>query len=72
MIPRDSLIAEKEGSETAGVYVVRDGKAHRVEIKIGDSQLDSVWVREGLQEGDMVITEIGPSLKEGTPVRVTP
>ena len=32
VIPRDSLIPEKEGSETAAVYVVRDGKAHRVEI----------------------------------------
>ena len=40
VIPRDSLIPEKEGSETAGVYVVREGKAHRVEIKIGDSQLE--------------------------------
>jgi membrane fusion protein, multidrug efflux system len=71
VIPRDSLIPEKEKSETAGTYVIRDGKVHRVEIKIGDSQLDSVLVRQGLHEGDMVITEIGPSLKEGTPVRVS-
>ena len=71
MIPRDSLIPEKEGSGTAGTYVIRDGKARRVEIKIGANQPDSVLVRQGLQEGDMVITEIGPSLKEGTPVRVS-
>ena len=70
VIPRDSLIPEKEGSGTAGAYIIKDGKAHRVEIKIGESQLDSVLVRQGLQEGDLVITEIGPSLKEGTPVRV--
>jgi len=70
MIPRDSLIPEKEGSGTASVYIIKDGKARRVEIKIGESHLDSVLVRQGLQEGDMVITEIGPSLKEGTPVRV--
>jgi membrane fusion protein, multidrug efflux system len=69
MIPRDSLIPEKEGSGTAGAYIIKDGKAHRVEIKIGESQLDLVLVRQGLQEGDRVITEIGPSLKEGTPVR---
>jgi membrane fusion protein (multidrug efflux system) len=71
VIPRDSLIPEKEGSGTAGAYIIKDGKAHRVEIKIGESQLDTVLVRQGLQEGDMVITEIGPSLKEGTLVRVT-
>lgn len=71
MISHDSLIPEKEGSETAAVYVIKEGKAHRVEIRISDTQLDSVWVRKGLQDGDIVITEIGPSLKEGTPVRVS-
>jgi len=50
---------------------VRDGKAHRVEIRIGDNQQEYVLVRQGLQDGDLVITEIGPSLKEGTPVRVS-
>ena len=71
VIPRDSLIPEKEGSETAGVYVVRDGKAHRSRDKDRRQPAGSVWVRQGLQEGDLVITEIGPSLKEGTPVRVS-
>jgi membrane fusion protein, multidrug efflux system len=71
VIPRDSLIAEKESSETAGVYVVREGKARRIEIEIGDSQLGEVWVRRGLQEGEMVISEIGPSLKDGIPVRIS-
>jgi membrane fusion protein (multidrug efflux system) len=70
IIPRDSLIPVQEGSEAAGVYVVKEGKAHRRDIEIGDSQLDLVWVRRGLQEGELVIAEIGPSLKEGTPVRV--
>jgi RND family efflux transporter MFP subunit len=70
VIPRDSLIPEKEGSKTAGVYVVREGKAHRVDIQIGDSQEELVWVRQGLEEGELVITEIGPSLKEGVAVRL--
>jgi len=69
VIPRDSLIPEEEGSSEAGVYVIREGKARRVGIQIGGSQQDRVWVRQGLNGGDMVITEIGPSLKEGTPVR---
>jgi membrane fusion protein, multidrug efflux system len=69
IIPRDSLIPEKSGSGIAGVFVVRGGKAQRVAIQIGDSQEERVWVKQGLSEGDVVIVEIGPSLKEGTPVR---
>jgi membrane fusion protein, multidrug efflux system len=70
VIPRDSLIPEKEGSDSAGVYIVRDGKAHRINVRIGGSQQESVWVRQGLVSGDLVVTEIGPSLKEGAKVRV--
>jgi membrane fusion protein, multidrug efflux system len=70
VIPRDSLIAEMEQNDVGSVYVVREGKAHRIPIQIGGSQQDKVLVRKGLSEGDIVITEIGPSLKEGTAVRV--
>ena len=71
VIPRDALIPESEGSERVGVYVVREGKARRAAIRVGDSRDGLVWVREGLGEGDLVITEIGPSLKEGMAVRVS-
>jgi RND family efflux transporter MFP subunit len=70
VIPRDSLIPEKEGSENAGVYVIREGKAHRINIRIGGSQQERIWVKQGLVSGDLVVTEIGPSLKEGATVRV--
>jgi membrane fusion protein, multidrug efflux system len=70
VIPRDSLIAEKDQSDEASVYVVREGKAHRVPIQIGGNQQDKVLVRKGLNQGDVVITEIGPSIKEGIAVRV--
>jgi RND family efflux transporter MFP subunit len=70
VVPRDALIPEEEGGSGSGVFVVRDGKARRVGIQIGGSQADRVWVREGLSEGDVVITEIGPALKDGTAVRV--
>jgi membrane fusion protein (multidrug efflux system) len=69
VIPRDCLIAEKEGSDAAGVYVIREGKARRLDILIGDSYMEDVWVRQGLQEGDVVISEIGPSIKDGIAVR---
>lgn len=70
VISRDCLIPEKEGSDQADVFVVRDGKAHRLTIRIGGTQQERVLVRQGLQQGDMVVSEIGPSLKEGIPVRV--
>lgn len=72
IIPRDALVPEKEGSDTAGVYVVRDGKAHQIRIQIGGSKLDQVWVRKGLNESDVVVTEIGPSLKEGSAIQALP
>jgi membrane fusion protein, multidrug efflux system len=72
IIPRDALIPEKEGSDNAGIYVVRDGKAHQIRIQIGGSKLDQVWVQKGLNEDDVVVTEIGPSLKEGSVVQVLP
>ena len=70
VIPRDWLIPEKEGADSSGIFVVREGKAHRVDIQIGGSQQDRVWVRQGLAPGELVITEIGPALKEGIPVRI--
>ena len=70
VIPRDSLIPEEEGSGSAEIYVVRGGKAQRVSIKIGGSQQDRVWARQGLAGDELVITEIGPSLKDGARVRV--
>jgi membrane fusion protein, multidrug efflux system len=70
VIPRDALIPEKEGSEDASVFVVREGKAHRIRIRMGSAQQESVWVKQGLSSGELVITEIGPSLKEGVAVRM--
>jgi membrane fusion protein (multidrug efflux system) len=70
VVSRDSLIPEREESNVASLFIVREGKAHRVQVQIGDSRQDSVLVRQGLSDGDLVIAEIGPAIKEGTPVRV--
>jgi HlyD family secretion protein len=66
----------KEGQtrkETEGVFVVRDGKAEFVPIKVGIAGEKYFEVVNGLKEGDSVIT--GPynnvrTLKEGAPVKV--
>jgi multidrug efflux pump subunit AcrA (membrane-fusion protein) len=70
VVPRDALIPEEEGGGSAGVYVVREGKARRIDVQVGDTQRDRVWIREGLSGGELVIAEIGPSLKEGTEIRI--
>jgi RND family efflux transporter MFP subunit len=70
VIPRDSLIPEREESNAASLFIVKEGKAHRVQVQIGGSQQEKVWIRHGLNEGDFVITEIGPSIKEGVAVQI--
>jgi len=70
IIPRDSLIPGNEAADSSAVYVVKDGKAKRLAVQIGGTQLDRVWAKQGLGAGEMVITEIGPSLKDGIAVRI--
>jgi RND family efflux transporter MFP subunit len=70
VISRDALIPEQDVSEYGNIYIVEDGKARRRRVRIGGNGSDSVWIREGLEEGEMVVLEKGPSLKEGTPVRI--
>lgn len=73
----DKEVARREGDasqrEASVVYLFRDGKAARREVRTGIH--DELWVevREGLAEGDAVIT--GPyrtlrALKDGDSVRV--
>ncbi len=69
VIPSEALIPETTSAQSAGIYVVKEMKAHRVEVAIGGLQQEKAWIRRGLVDGDMLITEIGPSLKEGIPVQ---
>ncbi len=69
-IPRPALISEKEESTSGSVFLIKDGKAVRRAVQVGGIQRDLVWIRSGLEVSDMVIVEIGPSIKDGAPVRV--
>jgi RND family efflux transporter MFP subunit len=70
VVPRSALLAEREESSSGSVYVIQEGKALRRAIQLGGIQQDRVWVLQGLQQGELVIEEIGPSLKEGSAVRL--
>ncbi|MDR1728912.1 MAG: efflux RND transporter periplasmic adaptor subunit [Acidobacteriota bacterium] len=69
VVSRDALIPGKEGT-AAAVYAVREGRARRVEIELGGTREGWARVLGGLGDGDMVVTEIGPSLKDGSPVKL--
>jgi membrane fusion protein (multidrug efflux system) len=71
VIPNDALIPEEgESSEYADVFVVEGGVVKRRRIRLGGKGQDKVWVQGGLNAGDLLVIERGPSLEEGLRVRV--
>ena len=52
------------------VFVVRDGKAVRVPVKIGYVDGEWIEVREGLKAGEQVVTAGKVALREGSAVQV--
>jgi len=69
VIPRSAFVAEEAESASGTVYVVEQGVARRRAESVADSRKDLLFVRDGIREGDLVVVEIGPSLKDGTTVR---
>lgn len=56
------------GKKTGNLYVVRDGKAHRLEVKLGADNGSLVEVLSGLQPEDQVIVNATVPLAEGLEV----
>jgi len=67
VVPRVALL-DDEGDPA--VYAVRAGKAARVPLKLG--YIDGQWaeVRQGLKEGEQVVTAGKVALREGSAVQV--
>ncbi|HBK47555.1 MAG TPA: efflux transporter periplasmic adaptor subunit, partial [Xanthomonadaceae bacterium] len=66
VVPRLALLDDGEPA----VYLVREGKAARVPVKLGYAEGPWVEVREGLKEGDQVVTAGKVALRDGTAVQV--
>lgn len=66
-IPRVALL-EDEGEPA--VYVVRDGKAVRVSLKLGYVDGEVAEIRSGLHEGDSVVTAGKVAIRDGAKVQV--
>lgn len=67
IIPKKALILE---SDLDQVYIYQDGKAHKVNLRIGIASGDNLEVISGLQEGDLVVTAGQDGLREGLPIRI--
>ncbi len=66
VVPKEALI--HEGDRTY-VFVVREGKAYRVEVDVGIDGGDVVEIRSGVTPGMPVITAGYVGLRDGQPVR---
>jgi RND family efflux transporter MFP subunit len=69
-VPAGCVVGHAERGQGA-VYVVRDGKAHRVPVTLGGDDGASVEILKGLSPDDQVIVRPGGSLDDGTPVLAT-
>ena len=70
MTPKD--LKERAQGKKGAVWVVRDGKAHKVEIHIGLDNGKECEVVSGLSTADDVIVSFPGTLTEGVPVAAEP
>jgi len=67
IIPKRALILE---SDLDQVYIYQEGKAHKVNLKVGFTSGEDLEVLSGLKEGDLVVTAGQDGLREGLPLRI--
>ena len=66
LIPLRAVLRERGQPH---VFVARDGKAEKVEVRLGETQADRVLVLDGLRAGDELITTGVAELEPGQPVQ---
>jgi HlyD family secretion protein len=66
LVPSGALVREPEGWT---VFTVREGRARRVPVRIGERGGTAAEVREGLREGDRVIVWPDDRVRDGERVR---
>ena len=68
-IPASALI-ERSPDGAAACYRIVDGHAVKVRIKIGEENGNRVEVVDGMKEGDSVIADPVPDIRDGQPISV--
>ena len=75
--PKDALtvpslcVTERDENGKGVVYVVRDGKVHRVEVTVGKDDGIETEILAGLKGQDSVVARYTGSIAEGLVVRTT-
>ena len=67
LIPEEALVPEQGD---VFVFVVKDEKATKRRVQIGQRRIGSVQITEGLAAGEVVVTEGTQKLREGATVQV--
>ena len=67
MVPKDALVISGTGHQ---VFVVQEGKAHPVDVKLGEAQGPLVEVKGDLQAGWPVVSVGNERLRPGQPVKI--
>lgn len=70
-VPSPGLIGN-DGHGSGSVYVARDGKAQKVQVRVGRDNGLVAEILSGLNEGDNVIVNYSGSIEEGSKVDVVP
>lgn len=68
VIPDRSIVVTPQGDKV--VFLVREGKAFRQEVKIGIEQKRLVQITEGMEAGDLVIVSGNQNLQDGMEVSI--
>jgi membrane fusion protein, multidrug efflux system len=67
VVPEEALVPQ---GERQFVFVVRDGKAARIEVHTGRRRPGEVEVLKGLSAGEQVVIEGTQKVRDGAPVRI--
>jgi multidrug efflux pump subunit AcrA (membrane-fusion protein) len=70
VVPPAALVRDGSDPAKAELFVVRGGKAEKVEVALGVEAPDGVEVRSGLAAGDTVVLDPPTALASGAPVLV--
>lgn len=67
VVPEEALVPQ---GERQFVFVVREGKAERIEVEIGRRRPGEVEILKGLTPGEHVVTEGTQKMRDGAPVKI--
>jgi RND family efflux transporter MFP subunit len=66
-VPTSCLVGKSQDGK-GSLWVVREGRARLVPVRLGGDDGDRVAIQSGLSDRDQVIVQAPPELEDGTPV----